>query len=144
MSIKNGAEDVGRVGHETIGAEVLRSLGFSSNVCQLVKSHVAAKRFVLFIFSTYPPYSTLIRYLTAVDKSYHNSLSSASQKTLKFQGGPFQGEELLAFDRDPLRDEMVNLRLWDDRAKVPGIEDSTPRPMSYLDRIVAHLEGGDP
>lgn len=143
MSIKNSAEDVGRVGHETIGAEVLRSLGFSSNVCQLVKSHVAAKRFVLLILSTYPPCSTLTRYLTAVDNSYHNSLSSASQKTLKFQGGPFQGEELLAFDRDPLRGEMVNLRLWDGRAKVPGIEDSTPRPMSYLDRIVAHLEGGD-
>ena len=142
MSIKNSTEDVGRVGHETIGAEVLRSLGFSSSVCQLVKSHVAAKRFVPLILST-ALCLTMIRYLTAVDKSYHDSLSSASQKTLKFQGGPFQGEELLEFDRDPLRDEMVNLRLWDDKAKVPGIEDSTPRPMSYLDRIVAHLEGED-
>lgn len=49
MSIKNSTEDVGRVGHETIGAEVLRSLGFSSNVCQLVNSHVAAKRCVSLI-----------------------------------------------------------------------------------------------
>ena len=85
----------------------------------------------------------MVRYLTAVDKAYHDSLSSASQKSLKFQGGPFEGEELLAFNRDPLRDEMVSLRLWDDQAKIPGIEGSTPRPESYLERIVSHLEGRD-
>lgn len=142
MNIKTTSEDVGRIGHERIGAEVLHSLGFSSKVCQLVKSHVAAKRYVLTIPPNLPRL-TMTRYLTAVDKAYHDSLSSASQMSLKFQGGPFEGEELLAFDRDPLRDEMVKLRLWDDEAKVPGIEDSTPRPESYLERIVAHLEGED-
>ncbi|KAF9893030.1 hypothetical protein FE257_012441 [Aspergillus nanangensis] len=122
MNLKDSPENVGRMGHETIGAEFLRSLGFSQNVCQLVHSHVPAKR-----------------YLTAVNNLYYDSLSSASKKSLQFQGGPFKGDELEAFDRDPLRDEMVALRLWDDAAKVEGIVDATPRAREYLDMIAAHL-----
>ncbi|CRG82742.1 hypothetical protein PISL3812_00087 [Talaromyces islandicus] len=109
---RDSAENVGRIGHESIGAQYLRSIGFSETVCQ---------------------------YLTAVNKSYFDSLSSASQKSLKFQGGPFKGEEFDAFERDPLRDEMVSLRLWDDAAKAVGIEASTPRAGSYQDLMVAHL-----
>ena len=45
MTLKNSTENLGRVGHEMIGAEFLRGLGFSQNVCHLVGSHVAAKRF---------------------------------------------------------------------------------------------------
>ncbi|GAD98880.1 hypothetical protein ANI_1_1162024 [Paecilomyces variotii No. 5] len=125
MKLDNSTQNVGRVGHETIGAEYLRALGFSDKVCRLVGSHVAAKR-----------------YLTAVDRSYHDSLSSASQKSLQFQGGPFRGDELQAFKEDPLRDQMVALRLWDDRAKVEGIEDATPRAMTYLDMMANHLSSG--
>jgi putative nucleotidyltransferase with HDIG domain len=44
MNLRGGTENVGRVGHEAIGAAYLRSLGFSQVVCQLVNSHVAAKR----------------------------------------------------------------------------------------------------
>lgn len=44
MSLRNSAENVGRVGHEAIGAEYLHSVGFSETVCRLVNSHVAAKR----------------------------------------------------------------------------------------------------
>lgn len=47
MKMASGSdEDVGRIGHETIGAEYLRTLGFSDKVCRLVNSHVAAKRYV--------------------------------------------------------------------------------------------------
>ncbi|KAE8141097.1 hypothetical protein BDV38DRAFT_279546 [Aspergillus pseudotamarii] len=113
MNLKNSAENVGRVGHERIGSEFLRSLGFNPSVCQ---------------------------YLTAVNGSYYDSLSSASKKSLEFQGGPFKGAELATFDQDPLRDDMVALRLWDDAAKVPGIKDSTPRAREYLSLITAHLE----
>ena len=42
MSI--GGSSVGRIGHEKIGEEYLRSLGFSESVCAIVGSHVAAKR----------------------------------------------------------------------------------------------------
>ncbi|GLA09101.1 hypothetical protein AnigIFM60653_011175 [Aspergillus niger] len=120
----NSTENVGRMGHETIGAEYLRSLGFSERVCRLVESHVPAKR-----------------YLTATNKAYYETLSSASKKSLEFQGGPFKGAELEAFETDPLRDEMVKLRLWDDAAKVQGIEESTPRAREYRDMIRVHLEG---
>ncbi|KAL3260827.1 hypothetical protein ABHI18_004254 [Aspergillus niger] len=119
----NSTENVGRMGHETIGAEYLRSLGFSEKVCRLVESHVPAKR-----------------YLTATNKAYYETLSSASKKSLEFQGGPFKGAELEAFETDPLRDEMVKLRLWDDAAKVQGIEESTPRAGEYRDMIWVHLE----
>ncbi|KAL9062885.1 MAG: hypothetical protein Q9157_008564, partial [Trypethelium eluteriae] len=38
------ASSVGRVGHETIGAQYLARVGFSPKVSALVGSHVAAKR----------------------------------------------------------------------------------------------------
>ncbi|KAF7157838.1 hypothetical protein CNMCM5623_002272 [Aspergillus felis] len=123
MQTKTNNQSVGRIGHETLGAEYLRALGFSDTVCRLVRSHVPAKR-----------------YLTAVDSAYYDSLSAASKKSLEFQGGPFSGAELAAFEADPLREQMVMLRLWDDRAKVPGIEGLTPRAGEYLGMIVGHLE----
>lgn len=80
------------------------------------------------------------RYLTAVDAKYYDGLSEASKQSLKFQGGPFEGDELESFEKDPLRDEMVELRKWDDRAKIVGIEDETPRAGSYQRMIESHLE----
>lgn len=59
---------VGRMDHEFLGERFLRELGFSEKVCQLVGSHVQAKR-----------------YLTAVDEAYYEGLSESSKKTLKFQ-----------------------------------------------------------
>ncbi|GAQ04261.1 uncharacterized protein L432 [Aspergillus lentulus] len=117
MQTNNNHESVGRIGHETLGAVYLRGLGFSESVCRSVESLVPAKR------------------------AYYDSLSAASKKSLEFQGGPFNGVELAAFEADPLREEMVMLRLWDDRAKVPGIEDFTLRAGEYLGMIVGHLEG---
>jgi predicted HD phosphohydrolase len=114
---------VGRIGHETIGEEYLRGLGFGEDVCRLVGSHVAAKR-----------------YLTAIDPSYYEGLSDASKKSLQFQGGPFQGEELQRFKQDPLSEEMIKLRKCDDAAKVVGVEDVTPRTNAYRGMIVRHLE----
>jgi predicted HD phosphohydrolase len=74
-----------------------------------------------------------------VNRGYYDSLSSASQKSLAFQGGPFQGDERQAFEQDPLRDEMVSLRLWDDTAKLEEAETTTPRAGTYVDIITAHL-----
>ncbi|KAJ6007304.1 hypothetical protein N7540_011280 [Penicillium herquei] len=122
MNLRDSNENVGRMGHEAIGAAYLKNLGFSDTVCRLVNSHVAAKR-----------------YLTAVNRAYYDDLSSASQKSLAFQGGPFKGNELQEFEQDPLRDEMVSLRLWDDGAKLVGVESSTPRASAYLPMIKAHL-----
>lgn len=41
-----GGHSVGRVGHEMIGEEYLKGLGFGERVLRLVGSHVAAKRLV--------------------------------------------------------------------------------------------------
>ena len=81
-----------------------------------------------------------LRYLTAVDISYYDGLSEASKQSLRFQGGPFAGGELDAFEQDPLKDEMVNLRKWDDQAKIVGIEKVTPRADTYKAMIQKHLE----
>jgi predicted HD phosphohydrolase len=45
MNLRGSTENVGRMGHEAIGAAYLRTLGFSDTVCRLVNSHVAAKRY---------------------------------------------------------------------------------------------------
>lgn len=42
MNIEGGS--VGRVGHEKIGEEYLKGLGFGPRIQKLVGSHVAAKR----------------------------------------------------------------------------------------------------
>lgn len=111
---------VGVKGHEYIGGQYLRRLGFSEKVAQLVEAHVVAKR-----------------YLTATDESYYNGLSSASKASLKYQGGPFSGDQVKEFETDPLFRQKVQLRLWDDKAKVVGLE--LPGLESYKDISVQHL-----
>ena len=44
VQMRIGDHSVGRVGHETIGEEYLKGLGFGERVSRLVGSHVAAKR----------------------------------------------------------------------------------------------------
>ena len=122
LKAHNDSISVGRVGHEVIGEQYLRSLGFSDTVCRLVGSHIAAKR-----------------YLTAIDPAYYDSLSATSRKSLEFQGGSFEGKELEKFMNDPLSEEMVRLRKWEDGAKVVGIVDRTPRLSEYESLIEEHL-----
>ncbi|KAL7904830.1 hypothetical protein GGI35DRAFT_472039 [Trichoderma velutinum] len=97
-------QSVGRVGHETLGARLLLSLGFTDKVARLVESHVAAKR-----------------YLCAVDESYHGLLSEASKRSLFYQGGPMSAEEVKEFSSGPWCQEMCQLRKWDDEAKIVGL-----------------------
>lgn len=59
---------VGVSGHERIGAEYLRRLGFSEKIASLVEAHVAVKR-----------------YLTGKDPKYYDGLSNASKLSLKYQ-----------------------------------------------------------
>lgn len=138
MDLRESTENVGGVGHEAIGPSYLRALGFSEAVFRLVNSHVAAKRYVIFHLA-FANLDSPFRYLTATDRGYYESLSSASQKSLAFQGGPFRDADIKNFKEDPLRDDMVSLRLWDDVAKLEGVEAITPCAGVYLDMIIAHL-----
>lgn len=130
---------MGRVGHEMIGKEYLRGLGFGEKVCELVGSHVDAKRYVFTLFQEGGGFDE-DRYLTAIDTKYYDGLSDASKQSLKFQGGPFVGDDLDKFRSNPLSEEMVRLRKWDDGAKVVGIEKSIPRAEVYKDMMINHLE----
>ena len=65
INLRGSTENVGRVGHEAIGAAYLKSLGFSETVCRLVNSHVAAKRY----FSLQPSNSNSHRSYCSIDIS---------------------------------------------------------------------------
>lgn len=93
--------DYGVMNHDTIGADFLRQCGLSEKVCQLVLGHVQAKR-----------------YLTSIDPDYRNRLSSASQATLIAQGEAMSPDEAAAFEQDPLFEAKIQIRSWDEAAKV--------------------------
>jgi phosphonate degradation associated HDIG domain protein len=113
-------DGIGVIDHDAVGARYLRERGFSDRVAQLVSGHVAAKR-----------------YLTLTNPSYFARLSPASVATLQLQGGPMTDEEASAFGRDPLFDQKLRLRSWDEQGKLVG---SGVAPLSsYRDLLVAHL-----
>ena len=95
--------DFGTAGHEVLGARYLEQLGFGVRVAALVEGHVAAKR-----------------YLTFKDPEYFDRLSPASKVTLDYQGGPMTGAEASEFESNPLFSLILELRTWDEAAKVPG------------------------
>lgn len=106
--------------HEQLGAQFLHELGFSDNVCQLVHGHIDAKR-----------------YLCTIDSEYYAQLSDASKQTLTYQGGLMGKQELEQFKLDPLFNEKVLLRRYDDLAKDPTAQ--VPELNAYWDMVVDHL-----
>jgi phosphonate degradation associated HDIG domain protein len=110
----------GTMDHEELGADFLRGKGFSKKVVRLVESHVEAKR-----------------YLTAKDPEYYAQLSEASKKTLEFQGGPMTEDEAAAFEQYPLFDLIIQMRKWDELAKI----ENKPLPdlQHYRAMIFRHL-----
>jgi len=89
--------------HEEVAVAFL-SEHFPPEVVEPIRMHVAAKR-----------------YLCAVDSSYRGQLSGPSLVSLKLQGGAMTEEEIDAFRRNPHHQEAVRLRRWDDAAKVPNL-----------------------
>lgn len=106
----------GKMRHEKIGADYLRTSGFSEKVARLVENHVQAKR-----------------YLCAVKPEYYRKLSEASKKTLEFQGGVMTQAEVNAFERDPLFHLSIKMRAWDEAAK----EENKPLPDLKVYRAMA-------
>jgi len=88
--------------HEYRAMPVLRSL-FPPAVTEPIRLHVQAKR-----------------YLCAVEPTYWVTLSPASQQSLAVQGGTFSDPEVAAFITQPYALGGVQLRRWDDQAKVRG------------------------
>ena len=111
---------IGYARHAEMAGAYLRHAGFAETVCEACELHVAAKRA-----------------LVAIDSTYLNALSQASIDTLAQQGGPMAPEELLAFRTLAGAPVALQLRRYDDLAKVPGAK--VPRLDAYREMMVAHL-----
>jgi phosphonate degradation associated HDIG domain protein len=90
--------------HDDAGAEVLAPF-FPPRVTECVRLHVAAKR-----------------YLCATDSAYFAKLSPASVHTLSLQGGPMGAAEIREFEASPYFRDAVQVRLWDEGGKTPGMK----------------------
>jgi predicted HD phosphohydrolase len=97
--------------HERVGAELLRPV-LGERAAWAVREHVNAKR-----------------HLAATDPAYIASLSQASRVSLARQGGPAVLEHLLT-GHGP---DALELRRWDDLAKLPGV------PEPDWDELVAYV-----
>lgn len=98
--------------HEDSGAAWLRPL-FPAEVTAPIALHVRAKR-----------------YLCAVDVGYRDQLSEGSIRSLALQGGPMEPDEVRRFQALPGCSDAVQLRRWDDAAKVVGAV--TPTLSDYV------------
>lgn len=110
----------GVVDHEKLGADFLLEHGFSASIASLVKNHVQAKRYLTF---RYP--------------AYYDKLSEASKETLRFQGGRMSAEEAAAFEADPLFQQHLDLRRWDEQAKISN--QPLPSLNRYRKMMIDHL-----
>ena len=63
-------------------------------------------------------FDTIVVDLAAVEEGYYEILSEASKISLKAQGGPFTKEEAEEFINKPFMKEAVELRRFDDQAKI--------------------------
>lgn len=100
-------EDVANLGiddrHEYSVLSWLRPL-FGPGVTEPIRLHVEAKR-----------------YLCATQIEYWEQLSVSSQLSLTLQGGPFLSSEVDRFLAQPHAQAAIQLRCWDEQAKVPGL-----------------------
>jgi phosphonate degradation associated HDIG domain protein len=85
---------------------------FGADVLEPIRLHVEAKR-----------------YLCATQAGYYDGLSPDSRRSLALQGGPYDEASAAAFVARAYAADAVKVRLWDDRAKVPGI--ATP-PLAHF------------
>lgn len=109
--------------HEALAAAWLASR-FRPPVVAPVAMHVAAKR-----------------YLCAVDPGYLGQLSQPSVQSLALQGGPMSSEEVERFESRPFIQDAVQLRKWDDAAKVVGMV--TPGLEHFTRYLNLALESGE-
>ena len=102
--------------HERTGSEFLTNW-LPPAVTEPIRLHVDAKR-----------------YLCGIDPSYQATLSSGSSHALTLQGGPFTRRQVALFDSEPHAADTLNLRRWDDRAKVRGVPTVT---LPFVEQVIA-------
>jgi phosphonate degradation associated HDIG domain protein len=110
--------------HEALGEAFLRRY-FGPAVTEPVRLHVAAKR-----------------YLCATEPDYFGRLSPDSVRSLELQGGPMSAAEVAAFQALPDSPAAVQLRRFDEAAKVKGLQ--TPDTAHFLAYVRACLARAAP
>lgn len=88
--------------HQFFSAHFLKDI-FPASVCSPIRLHVDAKRA-----------------LCALDHTYYEKLSQDSKRSLTLQGGMLNDSQLDTFLNTPYSKDAIELRRWDDMAKVPG------------------------
>ncbi len=101
--------------HEYRSIKYLKHL-FGEAVTEPIRLHVEAKR-----------------YLCAIKPNYFAALSPASQQSLELQGGAFSSDAAALFIHQPYAEDAVQLRIWDDKAKIVGMK--TP-DLKYFTKII--------
>ncbi len=109
--------------HEEVGGEYLEPF-FIEAVTEPVKLHVPAKR-----------------YICTTDAAYYDTLSKASKRSFQLQGGFMSDEERRDFRKNPHCENAVQLRKWDDLAKVKGLE--MPGLESHRESVQGCLKFGE-
>ena len=105
--------------HEDLGHAWLAQY-FGPEVTEPVRLHVAAKR-----------------YLCATEADYFGKLSPDSVLSLSLQGGPMSAEEVAAFEALPHHADAVQLRRYDEEAKIKDLETpSVAHFMTYVARCL--------
>ena len=104
--------------HDKVGAALLAPF-FPTMVTACVGCHVAAKR-----------------YLCATESDYFDRLSPASVHTLRLQGGPMSESETAKFANNPELEFLLQVRIWDEEAKVPG---KKTRSFAYYSPLLESL-----
>lgn len=102
--------------HEYRAIPYLRHL-FGKEVTEPIRLHVDAKRYLCF-----------------ANKDYWATLSAASKKSLELQGGIFSDQDAAAFIAQPYAKQAVQLRIWDDQAKV---RDKMTPNLAHFTQIMA-------
>ena len=98
--------------HEDLGYSFLRPF-FSDRILDPIRLHVAAKR-----------------YLCTKDPDYLAKLSECSLKSFQDQGGVMSDAELNEFESEPNFERALQMRHYDDEAKVENLD--TPDIQHYL------------
>ena len=108
--------------HEERGFDFLQKW-FGLEVTEPVRLHVAAKR-----------------YLCATEAGYFSMLSTDSLLSLSLQGGPMSAREVAAFDVIPQSSAAIQLRRFDEQAKVKDLQ--TPDINYFLQYVASCLPSG--
>ncbi|MCZ2481346.1 metal-dependent phosphohydrolase [Aquirufa nivalisilvae] len=97
---ENGIDDM----HENLAKDFL-SRYFQDEVTEPIYLHVNAKR-----------------YLCTREAGYQALLSEPSLLSLQLQGGPMSEQECLGFEQNPHFHSAIQLRKYDDAAKIPDLQ----------------------